>query len=64
MWNEEGICETVKQRVLCQARAIKTNGFVVCCRNRRVLRKITAEWKGKIGEDPEEINPCTNHERN
>jgi hypothetical protein len=38
---------SVKQRVVCQARAIKTNGFVVCCRNRRVLRKITAEWKGK-----------------
>ena len=43
IWSEEGICEITEQRLACQARAIKTNGWLSAVEIEEIRRQITVE---------------------
>ena len=42
-WSEEGICDITEQRLACQARAIKTNGWLSAAEIEEIRRQITVE---------------------
>ena len=43
IWSEEGICEIDEQRLACQARAIKTNGWLSAVEIEEIRRQIVVE---------------------
>ena len=43
IWSEEGICEITEQRLACQARAIKTNGWLSAVEIEEIRRQIVVE---------------------
>ena len=52
IWSEEGICEITEQRLACQARAIKTNGWLSAVEIEEIRRQITVESnRENLGEN-------------
>ena len=43
IWSEEGICEITEQRLACQARAVKTNGWLSAVEIEEIQRQIAVE---------------------
>ena len=52
IWSEEGICEITEQRLACQARAIKTNGWLSAIEIEEIRRQITVESNTEIWVKP------------